>query len=429
MLMPLLTKQSTMQLSSYRKAEFSNIQISLQLRQMKIHSKGWWFRHYVLCNQSSFSDTIFYIQIASYWFLAFFIDRLVEELKRHHLVVTGEPCPPAEANTEPATSTSEESSSAALGEGNNCDSSRESASSSSPNRKTRSGTAHKLKSESAFDILQKKFPVTITGSKPHRSLLEVDDVSWRKAYKYWLHGQQKLRQEYVRCEYILSILLHIKKQIQIQSCQLLYSWLTKLVFFTAKFPWRQPSTKSLQKLIKNQGWDGTTNTMQLLRRWIPSGSGENIMDCTAIQKLEKNQRWKGLRTQQSEGQGTSVMAKRKFRVGEVVCDYHAAVVTVSDGKEDSRCDCHTKQPPGKLIKYSENNSNVTPKHCPLVLNGEKMHVTLFLATKIISTDEEVLLPLSFKGTLWLTLKAYRASAFRDTYDMSLFGEMFHMCFC
>ncbi|CAL8239659.1 unnamed protein product [Gadus morhua 'NCC'] len=262
-----------------------------------------------------------------------------------------------------ATSSSEESSSAA--QGNDSDSSRERASSSSPNRKTRSGTAHKLKSESAFDILQKKFPVTITGSKPHRSLLEVDDVSWRKAYKYWLHGQQKLRQEYVR----------------------------------SKFPWRQPSTKSLQKLIKNQGWDGTTNTMQLLRRWIPSGSGENIMDCTAIQKLEKNQRWKGLRTQQSEGQGTSVMAKRKFRVGEVVCDYHAAVVTVSDGKEDSRCDCHTKQPPGKLIKYSENNSNVTPKHCPLVLNGEKMHVTLFLATKIISTDEEVLLPLSFKGTL------------------------------
>ena len=132
---------------------------------MKIHSKGWWFRHYVLCNQSSFSDAIFYIQIASYWFLAFFIDRLVEELKRHHLVVTGEPCPPAEANTEPATSTSEESSSAALGEGNNCDSSRESASSSSPNRKTRSGTAAKSKSESAFDILQK----TIAGPKPHRS--------------------------------------------------------------------------------------------------------------------------------------------------------------------------------------------------------------------------------------------------------------------
>ena len=156
--------------------------------------------------------------------------------------MTGEPCPPAEANTEPlaaqtlpndddaevgpsaaATSSSEESSSAALGEGNNCDSSRESASSSSPNRKTRSGTAAKSKSESAFDILQKKFPVTIAGPKPHRSLLEVDDVSWRKAYKYWLHRQQKLRQEYVRCEYILSILLHIKKQIQIQSCQLLYS--------------------------------------------------------------------------------------------------------------------------------------------------------------------------------------------------------------
>ena len=120
-----------------------------------------------------------------------------------------------------AKSSSEESSSAA--EGNDCDSSRESASSSSPNRKTRSGTAAKLKSESAFDILQKKFPVTIAGSKPHRSLLEVDDVSWRKAYDCWLHGQQKLRQEYVRCEYILSILLHIKKQIQIQSCQLLYS--------------------------------------------------------------------------------------------------------------------------------------------------------------------------------------------------------------
>ena len=83
--------------------------------------------------------------------------------------MTGEPCPPAEANTEPATSSSEESSSAALGEGNNCDSSRESASSSSPNRKTRSGTAAKSKSESAFDILQKKFPVTIAGPKPHRS--------------------------------------------------------------------------------------------------------------------------------------------------------------------------------------------------------------------------------------------------------------------
>lgn len=29
------------------------------------------------------------------------MDRLVEELKRHHLVVTGEPCPPVEANAEP----------------------------------------------------------------------------------------------------------------------------------------------------------------------------------------------------------------------------------------------------------------------------------------------------------------------------------------
>jgi hypothetical protein len=29
----------------------------------------------------------------------------------------------------------------------------------------------------------------------------------------------------------------------------------------------------------------------------------------------------------------------------------------------------------------------------------------------------------------VTPKAYRASAFRDTYDMSLFGEMFHLCVC
>lgn len=169
--------------------------------------------------------------------------------------------------------------------------------------------------------------------------------------------------------------------------------------FTAKFPWRQPSTKSLQKLIKNQEWDSTTNTTRLLQRWIPSGSGEDIMTCTAIQKLEKNQRWKGLRIQEFEGQGTSVMAKRKFQAGEVVCDYHAAVVTESDGKEVSRCDCHTKQPLGKLIKYSKNNSNVTPKHCTLDLNGEKKQVTLFLATRTISPNEEVLLPLSVEGNL------------------------------
>ena len=122
------------------------------------------------------------------------------------------------------------------------------------------------------------------------------------------------------------------------------------------------------------------------------------MDCAAIQKLERKQRWKGLRIQQSERQDASVMAKRSFRVGEVVCDYHAAVATESDGKEVSKCDCHNKQPLGKLIKYSKENSNVTPKRCTLVLNGEERHVTLFLATRTISPDEEVLLPRSFKGT-------------------------------
>ena len=107
-----------------------------------------------------------------------------------------------------AKSSSEESSSDA--ERYNCDSSRESE--SSPQRMTRSGTAAKSKSESAFDLLQKKFPVTIAGPKPHRSLLEVDDISWQNAYDRWLKGQEKLQQEYVHCEYILSILLHIKKK-------------------------------------------------------------------------------------------------------------------------------------------------------------------------------------------------------------------------
>lgn len=100
-------------------------------------------------------------------------------------------------------SSSEESSSDA--ERYHCDSSRESESSSSPQRKTRSGTAAKSKSESAFDLLQKKFPVTIAGPKPHRSLLEVDDISWQNAYDRWLKGQEKLQQECVRCEYILFI--------------------------------------------------------------------------------------------------------------------------------------------------------------------------------------------------------------------------------
>lgn len=125
------------------------------------------------------------------------------------------------------------------------------------------------------------------------------------------------------------------------------------------------------------------------------------MDCTRMRRHVEMQEWKGLCIQHSEGTGTSIKAKRSFCTGEVVCDYHGAVVTTIDGQEVSSCNCHPKKkPPGKLIKYSSRKrANVRPKHCTFEMDGETRHVTLFLATRKISPNQEVLLSDDVKGTL------------------------------
>lgn len=169
---------------------------------------------------------------------------------------------------------------------------------------------------------------------------------------------------------------------------------------------------------------------KLLQNWAPSGSEDHIMDSKLIQTLVKSQKWRGLHIRECEGKGRGIISTRRFEAGEVLCDYHGPVVTSSEGHKthksttesetgymffytnkkgqsmcidahSDRCVCHPEiQTIGRLLNHSEEKANIKPKYFSMEMDGEERDVILFLATRTLLVDEEVLFDHDFyRGAL------------------------------
>lgn len=236
----------------------------------------------------------------------------------------------------------------------------------------------------AFDTLLVTHPVTLGGVVPDKSEREkVSPDLQRQLYERWLKAQMKLRVQHV------------------------------LSYFSR----RLPNENRVSSWIKKQGWTSNAPTADsIIRGWKPSGTVDMVMDSEHIKKLTTSQKWKGLQVVDIEGKGKGVVATRRFQTGEVVCDYHGKVVTAKEGQsihqstseEESGymffftdhqgqpmcidahaafCECHPDtQTVGRFINHSKSQANLKPR----LYAGEDKDVILFLASRDIDVNEELL---------------------------------------
>ncbi|XP_060756673.1 uncharacterized protein LOC132867684 [Neoarius graeffei] len=247
----------------------------------------------------------------------------------------------------------------------------------------------KVKFFQAFEILLQTHPVTLSGKRPEvKERRTVSQDFQRKLYNYWGKKQFEMRVEHTR----------------------------------SQFSRRKPTKERVDAWVKKQGWKMMTAEIsdEVLKNWKPSGSEDCIMDNTQIQKLVQTQQWRGLHITEFEGKGRGIITTRIFEAGEVLCDCHGTVVTFSEGQKIHRnnteretgyvfffknkkgesmcidahsdtCDCHPgMQTIGRLINHSKKKANIKPKYFSVKINGEERDVILFLATRTLLVNEEVL---------------------------------------
>uniref|UniRef100_A0A8C5GSL6 SET domain-containing protein n=1 Tax=Gouania willdenowi TaxID=441366 RepID=A0A8C5GSL6_GOUWI len=163
----------------------------------------------------------------------------------------------------------------------------------------------------------------------------------------------------------------------------------------------------------------------LYERWLKAQmklrkQHDTVMDSSQIRKMTRTQKWKGLLVTDVEGKGKGVVATRRFQVGEVICDYHGRAITAKEGKEihvntseeetgymffykDKRgrcmsmdaqkeyCECHPEmQTVGRHINHAGEGANLKTRLYTVDTDGEEKDVILFIASKHIEVNEELL---------------------------------------
>ncbi|XP_042264220.1 N-lysine methyltransferase KMT5A-like [Thunnus maccoyii] len=242
--------------------------------------------------------------------------------------------------------------------------------------------------QAAFDKLLETHPVTLDGDVPDKTERQkVSPDYQRQLYERWLKAQMKLRVRHV------------------------------LAYFCR----RLPTEKQVGIWIVKQGWTSNfPNAANIIKEWKPSGSVDMVMDSKHIQTFTSSQKWRGLLVADVEGKGKGVIATRRFQSGEVVCDYHGRVITAKEGHHIQKniseeetvymffyrnqkgqpmcidahsalCECHPKkQTVGKFINYSKAAANLRPKSYNVTIDGEENEGIIFLATRNIEVNEELL---------------------------------------
>ncbi|XP_030270513.1 N-lysine methyltransferase KMT5A-B-like [Sparus aurata] len=215
----------------------------------------------------------------------------------------------------------------------------------------------------AFETLLQTHPLSLNGKRPEmKKCKAVSKEFQEKLSSQWAKKQFEMRAQHA-CTY---------------------------------FSRRKPTKEQLESWTSEQGWKNmAADCEKLLQNWAPSGSEDHIMDSKLIQTLVKSQKWRGLHIRECEGKGRGIISTRRFEAGEVLCDYHGPVVT------PNRCVCHPEiQTIGRLLNHSEEKANIKPKYFSMEMDGEERDVILFLATRTLLVDEEVLFDHDFyRGAL------------------------------
>ncbi|XP_028296775.1 N-lysine methyltransferase KMT5A-B-like [Gouania willdenowi] len=240
--------------------------------------------------------------------------------------------------------------------------------------------------QAAYNRLVESHPVTLDGvvpSKAERKKFSADDQ--RVLYERWLKAQMKLRNQHV------------------------------LAYFSR----RPPAESRVASWLTKQGWKSNIpSAASIVKEWKPSGCENTVMDSSQIRKMTRTQKWKGLLVTDVEGKGKGVVATRRFQVGEVICDYHGRAITAKEGKDihvntseeetgymffykDKRgccmdanteyCECHPEmQTVGRHINHAGEGANLKTRLYTVDTDGEEKDVILFIASKHIEVNEELL---------------------------------------
>ncbi|XP_045066537.1 uncharacterized protein LOC121553811 [Coregonus clupeaformis] len=240
----------------------------------------------------------------------------------------------------------------------------------------------------ALNLFYQSFPVTVDGqSIKKKDRLLIAGRHERHCYDKWRNQQEKMRRDYV----------------------------------IAHFPRREPTARKAEIYIKRQNWEKNKVMVEdVLRYWQPSSDIDTKNENTAIIKLVKSQKWKGLCISSDPVKGRKVTTTRKFAKGEVVCDYHGLPLSGKQGKEllaatdddevgylyfykdvsgktcciDAKtvpCPCHPeKDTIGRRINHSRKRSNIKGQLQQLEEDGKVWNVILFIAQRDIPVQEELL---------------------------------------
>ncbi|XP_058842444.1 uncharacterized protein LOC117419728 isoform X2 [Acipenser ruthenus] len=273
------------------------------------------------------------------------------------------------------------------------DSSRSDAESALSSTHTRSvatsGTCPEMSELDTLNLFIQQHPVSLEGETPKGKIRKViTGVHDRQCCDKWREMQEKMRIDYV----------------------------------LAYFPRRQPSSHQIVKYIEKQGWQNNKPSVEKITElWQPQEAQESIKDNKHIKKLVKSQKWKGLLVTDDGDKGRRVVTTRKFRKGEVVCDYHGTIVTAAEGKEMMKtlskeemgcffffknsqgkklcmhaqtfpCHCHPDRDTfGRQTNHSRKRKNLHPEVHKMDLGGKKEYVILFTALKDLDVNAELLL--------------------------------------
>lgn len=191
-------------------------------------------------------------------------------------------------------------------------------------------------------------------------------------------------------------------------------------FVTEHFSRRLPSEARVESWIKTRGWKiNVPSVSAVLEKWQPSGNVEDAISAPSVKKCVKSQKWKGLLITDIEGKSKGVVTTRDFKSGEVVCDYHGRVVSGEEGKRihketspeetgymffyknkgnefcidahQRHCDCHPDFLTfGRHINHSSKRYNLKPRLYTVTTDESEMDVILFLASRDIKVNEELL---------------------------------------
>ncbi|KAL1005241.1 hypothetical protein UPYG_G00056540 [Umbra pygmaea] len=241
--------------------------------------------------------------------------------------------------------------------------------------------------DQANKLFQDLFPVTLSGAPPGKKIREsVVRENVKVCYDKWRSVQQELR--------IRDVI--------------------------AQFPCRRPSERQIQRYIDRQDWLTNKITAEtVVPAWKPAEQLMEVLDSTAILKLVRSQKWKGLIVKDDEVKGKTVMTTRDFAKDEVVCDYHGIPISKAEGKKllvctgqdemgyllfykNSRgqgccidaktlpCPCHPGRATfGRLINHSRKKYNLKPIVKTVSIDGNDQDVIYLKATRPILCDEEL----------------------------------------